>query len=84
MVDDVHAAVRAGTGGPVERAGGEGRVQGVVGGFEEVGEFVEDVGVGGGGGAVVWKGGWGVRMGVGEGGWGERGTVGWGVGGGGT
>ena len=53
VVDDVHAAGGGGLGGPVEGAFGEGGVGGVVGGFEEVGEFIEDVGDGGGG-AGVW------------------------------
>ena len=62
MVDDVHAAVWGGAGGSVEAAFGEGGVGGVVGGFEEVGEFVEDVGGCGWGGAVVWVLGWGERI----------------------
>lgn len=43
MIDNVHAPAGARTGWPVERALGERRVRGVVGGFEEVGELVEDV-----------------------------------------
>ena len=53
VVDDVHAAVRAGAGWTVETAIGEGGVCRVVGGFKKVGEFVQDVGVRGRGGAVV-------------------------------
>ena len=46
VIDDVHAASGRGVGGAVEGTFGEFGVEGVVGGFEEVGEFVEDVGDG--------------------------------------
>lgn len=54
VVHDVHAAVRGGAGGSVDAAVWEGGVCFAEGGFEEVGEFVEDVGGCGCVGAVVW------------------------------
>ena len=53
MVDDIHAAVGGSAGRTVECALREGGVGGIEGGFEEVGEFVEDVGVFGRLGAVI-------------------------------
>ena len=54
VVDNVHAAVRRGAGGSVDAAVREGRVCFAEGRFEEVGEFIQDVGDCGGVGAVVF------------------------------
>ena len=58
VVHDIHplldlGELGGGGGGTVDGAGGEERGGHVEGGFPEVGEFVEDVGDGGGRGAVV-------------------------------
>lgn len=54
VVDDVHAAVRGGAGWSVDAAVWEGRVCFAEWRFEEVGEFIQDVGDCGGVGAVVF------------------------------
>ena len=46
MVDDVHSAIGGCSRGAIDAAGWEVGVGDVEGGFEEVGEFGEDVGVG--------------------------------------
>jgi hypothetical protein len=43
VVDNVHTTGGGGSRGSVDAAAGEARVGDVVGGFEVVGEFVEDV-----------------------------------------
>lgn len=53
VIDDIHAAGSGGARGSVDGAVGEGRVGDVVGGLEEIGEFIKDVGDGGGICAVV-------------------------------
>lgn len=55
MVDDIHEAVGGGSRGAVEGAFVEGRICGIVRGFEEVGEFGEDVGDAGSVSAVVCR-----------------------------
>ena len=54
MVDNVHAAVGGSASGTVECAFGESGVGGVEGGFKEVGEFIEDVGIFGRLGTVIY------------------------------